>query len=219
MFFFKKIYLLYFLLCYNWNMTFAFDLDLTLVFYNRLSPIYKFCNSIDLNRGKNSKYSVFNNDEGICKVSFMNKVVKLFNPKMYTVYDKVVETIKTISELGHNILIVTNRPNLKPVRILTMMQLKENNIPYNKLILGCKNKYECAKKENVDVFVDNGAKICKTLASNNIKTIMFNEEQMQETPNLKQFVSWIDINDYFFSKSGIINTIKESDKDEVLEYN
>ena len=48
---------------------------------------------------------------------------------------------------------------------------------------------------------------------------MFNEEQMQETPNLKQFVSWIDINDYFFSKSGIINTIKESDKDEVLEYN
>lgn len=200
-------------------MTFAFDLDLTLVFYNRLSPIYKFCNSIDLNRGKNSKYSVFNNDEGICKVSFMNKVVKLFNPKMYTVYDKVVETIKTISELGHNILIVTNRPNLKPVRILTMMQLKENNIPYNKLILGCKNKYECAKKENVDVFVDNGAKICKTLASNNIKTIMFNEEQMQETPNLKQFVSWIDINDYFFSKSGIINTIKESDKDEVLEYN
>ena len=61
-----------------------------------------------------------------------------------------------IHEEGNKIILITARweTDKFDVKKITTNWIKENNIPYDKLIINAENKLIAAKSEKLDVFID-----------------------------------------------------------------
>lgn len=105
-----------------------------------------------------------------------------------------VEIINTLKENGNKIFLITARidDSIVDVQRITGKWLECNNIKYDKLIINSYNKLEIAKKEKIDVFIDDSIRNCEMLSSGNIKTYMFSTENNKyyENENILKVSSW-----------------------------
>lgn len=105
-----------------------------------------------------------------------------------------VEIINTLKENGNKIFLITARidDSIVDVQRITEKWLECNNIKYDKLIINSYNKLEIAKKEKIDVFIDDSIRNCEMLSSGNIKTYMFSTENNKyyENENILKVSSW-----------------------------
>lgn len=99
-------------------------------------------------------------------------------------YEKIISNVKPktlslkylnkIHEEGNKIILITARweTDKFDVKKITTNWIKENNIPYDKLIINAENKLIVAKSEKLDVFIDDSFQNCKMVSSAGIKTFI-----------------------------------------------
>lgn len=100
---------------------------------------------------------------------YYEKIMKELKPKTLA-----VEYLKRLHNEGNKIILITARWKSEKfdVEKCTIEWIKNNNIPYDKLIINAENKLIAAKQEKIDVFIDDTFKNCKMIADNGIKTYL-----------------------------------------------
>ena len=75
---------------------------------------------------------------------------------------------------------------------LTKEWLKENNVPYNKLVFNAQDKVSIAKKLGLDLFIDDSYTNCKLMAENGIKTLIMDSKVNSSLSinNVTRVYSW-----------------------------
>lgn len=105
-----------------------------------------------------------------------------------------VEIINKIKENGNKVILITARidDGGVDVRTITEKWLEANNIKYDKLIINSQNKLEIAKKEKIDIFLDDSIRNCEMVSSGNIKTYMFlsANNEYYENENILKIKTW-----------------------------
>lgn len=131
---------------------------------------------------------------------FMRKyqAVGLKNAKMK---DGVKEAFDYLNNNGFKIIIVTARDTKysSEIKNITLDYLKDHGLKYDKIIFGQSSKGECAKKEGVNIFIDDKETILDDVAKYNIETIKISNIKSDKH---KTFSKWSDIIDYIKSKWG-----------------
>ena len=82
------------------------------------------------------------------------------------------EMVAKLKEEGNEIFFITARySNIKNCNTeeITIKTLKENNIPYDKLIVNASDKLKFCKEHNIEIFIEDGYATCKQLEENGIK--------------------------------------------------
>ena len=87
-------------------------------------------------------------------------------------------------------------------REVTLKWLKDNNVPFDELVLDTPSKLEFVKENNIDLFIDDSFKNCKDIANNTDTTVFLmntvpNEEFVDK--KVKRVYSWPEI-DYLISR-------------------
>ncbi len=176
-------------------------IDLDQAFLTCHSRLYEYLNTINFNSGKNKNICEIKNE--IFKIGNINKIFKLFNPNSYIAFPDAIDTIKALQKQNFKIYFISNRPNLKPIIKMTYQWFKINNVDFDLLALGCTNKLEYAKKNDVKYFIDNDMKICKEFASKSeIKAICFDRKERKNSTerDIISTLSWQEIKEYLFSE-------------------
>lgn len=110
----------------------------------------------------------------------------------------VIDTLKLLKKLGHEIYIVTARSKRynKDIYKVTKNSLIKNNILFDKLVLTEKEKLSACLENNIDMMIDNSIDVYNELNSNNIKFLLFDEDK--KYLNIKNRVSsWNEISKLF----------------------
>ena len=78
------------------------------------------------------------------------------------------EVINKLKNEGHKIYLITARWDMEKdnVEEITKKWLKDNNIEYDGLFLNASDKLSLSKENNIDIFIDDSFKNCKTIADN-----------------------------------------------------
>lgn len=82
---------------------------------------------------------------------------------------------------------------------VALEKFKEEKISFNKYYWKQDDKLEVAKKEKIDVMIDDSYDVCKKLSSNKIKTIYFRDKDMkllEQNEYLKEVSNWGEIYRY-----------------------
>ena len=120
---------------------------------------------------------------------YYEKIIKEVRPKTLA-----LKNLNKLKEDGHKIVLITARWETDYTDIvgLTKEWLKENNVPYDKLILNAENKAVAAKQENLDIFIDDSFKNCQMVADLGIKTFIMDTRTNRnlEDERLKRVYSW-----------------------------
>lgn len=97
-------------------------------------------------------------------------VTKAVKPK-----ESAVKVINKLKKEGNNIFIITARWDTESASAYEVSKkwLEENNICYDKLIIGADDKGEIAKELGVDIFIDDSSKHCESVSKQGIKTYIF----------------------------------------------
>lgn len=118
------------------------------------------------------------------------------------------KVIKKLKEDGNNIYIMTARtkPNFKDPYDITEKFLKDNNILYNKLIVGSTKKDELCMQYNIDIMIDDEPQNINAI-SKNIPVIVFKavHNEFCEGKNIIKVDNWNQV-------YNIIEKIKEENK-------
>ena len=88
-----------------------------------------------------------------------------------------------LKERGHKIYFITARlTNIKncPTEEITKQSLKENHIPYDRLIINASDKLTVAKENGIEVFIEDSYDTCKELSENGIKSILMTTKMNQD---------------------------------------
>ncbi len=121
---------------------------------------------------------------------FINMLTKA-TPKTYA-----SEIVQKLKQEGNKIIIITSRyevvSNKNLVEEYSKQWLDKNNIPYDKFIMNAQDKLQVAKKENVDLFIDDSIDHCKRMQEGNIKSLLFTSIMNQgvDVQNLERVYSW-----------------------------
>jgi len=109
------------------------------------------------------------------------------------------ETLKKLREEGHTIILITARgideDRFSDPYEITKKMLYKNDIPYDKLIVRCKDKVVVCKENNIDVFIDDRESHCKQVSAAGTDTIiMTGPHNMHiEDESIDRAYSWVDI--------------------------
>lgn len=109
--------------------------------------------------------------------------------------DKVLQKIK---EEGNEIYFITARlTNIKNCNTeeITKNTLKENNIPYDKLIINASDKLKVCKEEGIELFIEDSYDTCKELLENGIKSILMTTKMNQQIDegNIPRVNNWDEV--------------------------
>ncbi len=110
-------------------------------------------------------------------------------PKTYS-----VEYLKKLKEDGNKIVLITARFPIKEFDVIesTKKWLEKYNIPYDEAIFDAQSKVEAAKKEKIDVFIDDSYKNCKDISENGIKAFLMDSRGNRglEPEGFERVYSW-----------------------------
>lgn len=109
--------------------------------------------------------------------------------------DKVLQKLK---EEGNEIYFITARMtniNNCNTEKITENTLKNNNIPYDKLIMNINDKFKVCKDENIELFIEDSYDTCKELMDNGIKSILMTTKMNEqiETGNIPRVHNWDEV--------------------------
>ena len=141
--------------------------------------------------GKNHKKSNF----------LLKKLHKVFNPAKYHTYPRAIEAINYLRSIGFKVYFISSRPNISPIVNVTLEWLDNNNVRYDKVVLGCKNKAIYAKENDVDLMIDDYFATCQQLDKVGIRSILFRgslkddegQYKLLKPSNIAFATSWFDI--------------------------
>ena len=97
---------------------------------------------------------------------YYKTIIEEVQPKKFA-----VETIKQLKQKGNTINLITARfeSEFFDIKEETIKWLKSNNINYDNLYVNVGDKLTIAKKNNIDIFIDDSFKNCRSMADNGIK--------------------------------------------------
>lgn len=105
-----------------------------------------------------------------------------------------VKYLKKLQEEGHKIVLITARweADYIDTRKLTQEWIKRNDIPCDKLIINAENKLIAAKRENIDLFIDDSFSNCDMVSSSGIRTFLMDSRANKGLKNDKfeRVYSW-----------------------------
>lgn len=109
--------------------------------------------------------------------------------------DKVLQKLK---EEGNEIYFITARMtniNNCNTEKITENMLKNNNIPYDKLIMNINDKFKVCKYENIELFIEDSYDTCRELMDNGIKSILMTTKMNEqiETGNIPRIHNWDEV--------------------------
>ena len=93
------------------------------------------------------------------------------------------EVITKLKKDGNKISFVTARLlNIKNCNTeeITKKSLKDNNIPYDKLVINISDKLKYCKENGIEIFIEDSFDTCKQLEENGIKTFLMTTKMNQE---------------------------------------
>lgn len=105
------------------------------------------------------------------------------------------EVISKLKQEGHKIYLITARWEMRAdnVKEMTQKWLKDNNVQYDELIINAENKLEIAREKNIDIFVDDSFKNCKSIVDGtSIKVYLMNTKmnEMLNDEKIERVYSW-----------------------------
>ena len=128
--------------------------------------------------------------------------------KIKTVIDEVAknvpikkdakEIINKLKAEGHTIIIITARDNrayIAPYEV-SKNYLDNHQIKYDKLIIGAENKAAVAKKEEIDLFIDDSIKHCSSVADSGIDVLLYETYYNRFDTRFIHMKDWYQIYDY-----------------------
>ena len=160
--------------------------------------------------------------ENILKRKFELQEIEIFDPmwakylynwteeedKIFwdTYYEKIMENVKpkedaieVINNLSkdNKIFIITARWDRKNgiIAKITKNWLEKNNIKYNELFLGHKDKRKIIQDNNIEIFIDDSLKTCMEISEMGIKTLIMDSrinKDMKED-KIERVFSWKEI--------------------------
>ena len=202
-------------------MVIGIDIDDTTV--EMLTPMVKYADIYDTQilgrKGTNGKLGLIKNRYYLEALYDWDKKTKF--DFFDTYYKNVLEectlmpnagtTIKKLKDEGNKIIFVTARLlNIKDcdTESITKKTLKDNNIPYDKLIINAKDKLEYCLENNIQIFIEDSYETCKELEENGIKTYLMTTKMNQniDAGSIERVESWNEIYDkiekYIKTKKG-----------------
>lgn len=128
----------------------------------------------------------------------------------------VKEIIPRLQKQGHEVIIISTKgtEDEKMVEIATK-KLEEANIHFDKYIWKVKNKLAIARKEKIDIMIDDSPTICENFAENRIQTIYLRGimgQDVSDSPFLLEVTDWGEIYRY------ISNTNEYAVRPQIIEY-
>ena len=108
--------------------------------------------------------------------------------------------INMLKKEGNELIIISARGGMiEKMKDVALEKFKEEKISFNKYYWKQDDKLEVAKKEKIDVMIDDSYDVCKKLSSNKIKTIYFRDKDMkllEQNEYLKEVSNWGEIYRY-----------------------
>ena len=116
----------------------------------------------------------------------------------------LVQGAKTIINMlkkeGNELIIISARGGMiEEMKDVALEKFEEENLTFNKYYWKQEDKLEVAKRENIDVMIDDSYDVCKKLSSNGIRTIYFRDKEMkllEQNEYLKEVSNWGEIYRY-----------------------
>ena len=109
------------------------------------------------------------------------------------------EVIELLKKDGHELVVITARGHDIPVmKKLAQEMLEKENITFDKYYWETPEKVETAKKENIDLMVEDSLSNCMKLSKENIKSIYLRDSNMKPAndKNIKEYYIWGEVYRY-----------------------
>ena len=108
--------------------------------------------------------------------------------------------INMLKKEGNELIIISARGGMiEEMKDVALEKFEEENLTFNKYYWKQEDKLEGAKRENIDVMIDDSYDVCKKLSSNGIRTIYFRDKEMkllEQNEYLKEVSNWGEIYRY-----------------------
>lgn len=118
----------------------------------------------------------------------------------------VVEVLNDLKNMGFEIIFITARSTLgytNPYET-SLKYLIKNNVPFDKLIVGKKDKKKICEEEKIDLFIDDSIENIKEVKKLNIDVLLFETKENKNT-SLKKVKNFKEIKNYIEVKYGYKN--------------
>lgn len=115
--------------------------------------------------------------------------------KLVPLKNNVVEILNKLKKQGHKIIFISARniEEYKDPYKISYEYLKANNVPFDKLIVNCKDKAKECILQNIDLFIDDNTGNCKAVKKVGIETWQFNNVFTSPNNDMKIVDSWEDV--------------------------
>jgi len=190
-------------------MNIGIDIDDTIV--NTYEPMKKYADMFDINvlgnTGANTEELgmidhghylevIYNWDRKI-KFDYFDTYYKNVLEEC-TMLPNAKEIIQKLYNEGNNIFFVTARVSKVKncnTEELTKKTLKNNDIPYNKLIIDADDKAKYCKENGIDVFIDDSYATCKSIKENGVKVYLMTTKVNcnLDTEDIERVKDWKEI--------------------------
>ena len=175
------------------------DLDNTM--FTVRSLMYGFMNKFQSIKSSTGNFVEFSGKNHKKSNFLLKKLHKVFNPAKYHTYPRAIEAINYLRSIGFKVYFISSRPNISPIVNVTLEWLDNNNVRYDKVVLGCKNKAIYAKENDVDLMIDDYFATCQQLDKVGIRSILFKgslkddegQYKLLKYPNIALATSWLSI--------------------------
>ena len=133
------------------------------------------------------------------RMNFINKYFLKLS-KLTPLIPGAKDVIDMLQKEGNELIIISARGGMiEEMKDVAIEKFNEEGISFNKYHWKQDDKLEVAKKEEIDVMIDDSYDVCKKLSSNGIKTIYFRDKEMkvlEQNENLKEVSNWGEIYRY-----------------------
>ena len=108
------------------------------------------------------------------------------------------DVINKLKEQGHKIYLITARWDMRAdsVKEITEKWLEDNKVKYDELILNASHKLKIAEEKNIDIFIDDSFKNCKSILEGTSAKVFLMNTKMNEKlsdENIKRVYSWPEV--------------------------
>ena len=108
--------------------------------------------------------------------------------------------ISMLKKEGNELIIISARGGMiEEMKDVALEKFEEENLSFDKYYWKQDNKLEVAKRENIDIMIDDSYDVCKKLSANVIRTIYFRDKDMkllEQNEYLKEVSNWGEIYRY-----------------------
>lgn len=105
--------------------------------------------------------------------------------------------ISMLKKEGNELIIISARGGMiEEMKDVALEKFEKENLSFDKYYWKQDNKLEVAKRENIDIMIDDSYDVCKKLSANGIRTIYFRDKDMkllEQNEYLKEVSNWGEI--------------------------